>query len=268
MTGRLENKVCLVTGAASGIGAASCQRMAEEGALVIVSDINHDAGERIAKDIGHQAVYLPLDVSVEREWQEAIQKIKRDFGRLDVLVNNAGIIGLGNGFGPQDPEHVSLDDWNQVQKVNTVGTFLGCKYGIQLMKKNKSGSIINMSSRSGMVGVPTLAPYAASKAAGRNHTKTVALYCAQKGYNIRCNSIHPAAVLTPLWDKMLGKDRVKSIEEIASGIPLGAMGEPDDVAYAVVYLASDESKFITGIELTIDGGILAGSTACPSDEEE
>lgn len=148
--------------------------------------------------------------------------------------------------------------------VNLDGVFLGCKYGIQLMKK-KGGAIINMSSRSGLVGIPAAAAYASSKAAVRNHSKSVALYCAEKNYNIRCNSLHPAAVLTPLWDTMLGTDSNKQqlIEEIARQIPFRRMGEPIDVAYAVLYLASDESRYITGIELTIDGGILAGSAAPP-----
>ncbi len=141
---------------------------------------------------------------------------------------------------------------------------LGCKYAIRLMKK-KGGSIVNISSRSGIVGIPGAVAYAASKAAVRNHTKSVALYCAENKYSIRCNSVHPAAIMTPMWDAMLGQgaERNKMIEDIELGIPLGHFGEPLDIAYGILYLASDESKYITGIELTIDGGILAGSEAKP-----
>jgi 3(or 17)beta-hydroxysteroid dehydrogenase len=153
-------------------------------------------------------------------------------------------------------------------EVNADGVALGCKYAIQLMKLNKSGRIVNISSRSGLVGIPYMTAYAASKAAVRNHTKSVALYCAEKQYHIRCNSIHPGAILTPISDPMLGygENREKMINEVAKGVPLGRMGAPLDVAYAALYLASDESAYVTGIEMNIDGGILAGSTATPKSE--
>lgn len=140
--------------------------------------------------------------------------------------------------------------------------FLGWKKAIGIMKEG-SGSIINISSRSGIVGIPGAAAYASSKASLRNHTKSVALYCCQKGYDIRCNSIHPAAILTPLWDAMLGENREQALEKIARDIPMHKLGDVEDVAYAAVYLASDEAKYNTGIELTVDGGILAGSAASP-----
>ena len=151
-----------------------------------------------------------------------------------------------------------------MHRVNSTGVMLGCKYAIRLMKE-KGGSIVNISSRSGVVGIPGAVAYASSKAAVRNHTKSVALYCAENGYKIRCNSVHPAAIMTPMWDAMLGEgeQRQKIIEEIEFGIPLGHFGVPIDVAYGVLYLASNESKYVTGIELTIDGGILAGSEAKP-----
>ena len=141
---------------------------------------------------------------------------------------------------------------------------LGCKYAIRLMK-DKGGSIVNISSRSGIVGIPGAVAYASSKAAVRNHTKSVALHCAENGYKIRCNSVHPAAIMTPMWDAMLGEgeQRQQIIAEVEAGIPMGHFGEPIDVAYGILYLASDESKYITGIELTIDGGMLAGSQAKP-----
>ena len=260
---RLHNKIALVTGGSQGIGAETARMMAKEGAYVIVTDIQDDTGQEIAKEI--KGEYHHLDVSSETEWKTLGETIEKKHGRLDIAFNNAGIIGLNESLGPQDPENVSLDSWHKIHSVNLDGVFLGCKYEIVLMKKN-GGSIINMSSRSGVVGIPGAAAYASSKAAVRNHTKTVALYCAEKKYNIRCNSVHPGAILTPLWDPMLGADEVarnKVIAQIAGGVPLGHMGKPEDVAYAVVYLASDEAKYVTGTELTQDGGILAGSTAGP-----
>lgn len=180
------------------------------------------------------------------------------------MVNNAGITGFLESPGPWDAEHADLASWEEVHRVNATGVMLGCKYGIALMKE-AGGSIVNLSSRSGLVGIPGAVAYASSKASVRNHTKSVALYCAEKGYKIRCNSVHPAAIMTPMWDAMLGEgeQRQKIIQDIEKGIPLGHFGEPMDVAYGVLYLASDESRYVTGIELTIDGGILAGSEAKP-----
>ncbi|MCG8526331.1 MAG: SDR family oxidoreductase, partial [Opitutales bacterium] len=178
------------------------------------------------------------------------------------------ITGFVETPGPHDPEHLDLDSWHNVHATNLDGVALGCKYAIGLMKQSAAASIVNISSRSGVVGIPAASAYASSKAAVRNHTKSVALYCAQQGYAIRCNSIHPGAILTPMWDTMLGdgEQRDAAIEAIAADVPLGVMGEPNDVAYAALYLASDESKYVTGIELTIDGGILAGSAAAPATE--
>ena len=261
--GRVANKIALITGASRGIGKETAKVLHAEGALVILSDILDADGQALAKELNCE--YYHLDVGNEEEWQEVAHKIVEKHGRLDILFNNAGITGLSEGLGPQDPENTSLHAWHQVHKINLDGVFLGCKYAIQLMKKH-GGSIVNMSSRSGIVGIPGSCAYAASKAAVRNHSKSVALYCAQKGYNIRCNSIHPGAILTPIWDPMLGTNadsRQKMIETIAKGIPLGHMGEPSDAAYAVLYLGSDEAKYITGTELNIDGGILAGSSATP-----
>jgi len=265
---RLDNKIALITGASRGIGAETARLLIREGAEVILTDIRDDEGQALADTLGAQ--YEHLDVASESEWRVLTAKIMQRYGRLDVLFNNAGIIGLDEASGPQDPEHASLDSWHKVHAVNLDGVFLGCKYGIALMKA-QGGSIINMSSRSGMVGIPAAAAYASSKAAVRNHTKTVALYCAENSYNIRCNSLHPGAILTPLWDAMLGDDplmRDKMIQQISAGVPLGHMGEPKDVAYAVLYLASDESKYITGTEITLDGGILAGSAAAPHHQED
>lgn len=260
---RLEGKIALITGAAQGIGKSTAMKFAKEGAQVIVSDINDLEGEAVAKEIGGK--YLHLDVQNEDEWKRAVEEILKQFGRLDVLVNNAGVTGFQEGFGPQDPENASLSSWRKVQAINSDGVFLGCKYAIQMMKPSAGGSIINISSRSGLVGIPGAAAYAASKAAVRNHTKTVALYCCQQGYKIRCNSVHPADILTPMWEPMLGSgpEREARMAEIAKDIPMQKMGSAEDVANAILFLASEESKYITGIELTVDGGILAGASASP-----
>lgn len=261
---RLKNKIALITGAARGIGQAAAELLHREGAIVILSDIRDEDGMSLANSLGENAAYIHLDVGSEKDWISATRHIAEKYGRLNVLVNNAGITGFLETRGPWDAENCDLESWNEVHRVNATGVMLGCKYGIKLMKE-KGGSIINISSRSGVVGIPAAVAYASSKASVRNHTKSVALYCAEKAYNIRCNSIHPAAIMTPMWDAMLGKGEARKnmIEEIEAGIPLGHFGEPMDVAYGILYLASDESKYVTGIELTFDGGILAGSEAKP-----
>lgn len=261
---RLKDKVALITGSARGIGQATAELFHKEGATVIVSDIRDDEGISIANNLKSNAEYLHLDVGNEHNWESVAEYISTKYGRLDILVNNAGITGFLEASGPWDAEHSDLETWEVVHRVNATGVMLGCKYAIKLMKQS-GGSIVNISSRSGVVGIPGAAAYASSKAAVRNHTKSVALLCAERGYNIRCNSVHPAAIMTPMWDAMLGEgdQRQQIIDDVALGIPLGHFGEPIDVAYGVLYLASDESKYVTGIELTIDGGILAGSEAKP-----
>ncbi len=265
---RLEDKIALITGGSRGIGAATADLFATHGAEVIIVDLLVEEGEALASRIGGQ--FYQLDVSDELGWQQLVASIQKAYGRLDIVFNNAGITGLNENLGPQDPENISLDAWHHVHKVNVDGVLLGCQAGLSLMKKS-GGSIINMSSRSGLVGIPGASAYASSKAAVRNHTKTVALYAAEQGYQIRCNSLHPGAVLTPMWDPMLGEDpglRQQAIAAISAGVPLGTMGCVKDVAHAALFLASDESKYITGIELTIDGGILAGSSAAPKQSND
>jgi len=264
---RLENKTVLVTGAARGIGKAIAELFSEEGATVVITDINDDLGNKVASELGKSSCYLHLDVGKEEDWIAARNYVKKTYNGLDVLVNNAGIAGVFETVGPHDPENLDMESWHKVHETNLDGVALGCKYGIGLMKGSPSVSIVNISSRSGIIGIPFAVAYASSKAAVRNHTKSVALYCAEKKYPIRCNSIHPGAILTPIWDAMLGEgeQREKAIKIISSEIPLGSMGEPKDVAYAALYLASDESKYVTGIEINIDGGILAGSAASPPD---
>jgi len=195
---RLKNKTALVTGAARGIGEAIARTFAAEGAHVHVTDINDADGKRIAGEIGGE--YRRLDVAREEDWT-AFEAAVPD---IDIVVNNAGLTGFEQGAAAHDPEHASLADWRRAHSVNLDGVFLGCRYAIAAMRVKKQGAIINISSRSGLVGIPLAAAYASSKAAVRNHTKTVALYCAQEGLNIRCNSIHPAAILTPMcpcWAK-------------------------------------------------------------------
>lgn len=184
---------------------------------------------------------------------------------LDVLVNNAGVTGFETGDMVHDPENASLAAWRGVHRVNLDGTFLGCRYAIKAMRGAGAGSIINISSRSGLVGIPGASAYASSKAAIRNHTKSVALYCASQGLKIRCNSIHPAAILTPMWEPMLGDgpDREEKMAAFVSDTPMKRFGTPEEVAALAVLLASDEATYMTGTELTIDGGILAGSAASP-----
>lgn len=262
--GRLDGRIALVTGAAQGIGRAVAECFHDEGAHVLLSDVNDQEGSVAAGCLGSRAEYHRLDVSREDEWEEVAAMIGRSHGHLDVLVNNAAITGLLEP-GPQDPEHFLLDTWRYIHAVNLDGVALGCKYGIRLMR-HRGGAIVNMSSRAAMVGVPGAAAYASSKAAVRNHTKSVALYCAERGYRIRCNSVHPGAILTPMWDAVLGEgaDRVRAMAAVEREVPLGRMGKPADVAQAVLYLASDAAAYVTGTELHVDGGILAGSAATPA----
>jgi NAD(P)-dependent dehydrogenase (short-subunit alcohol dehydrogenase family) len=265
---RLNRKIALVTGAARGIGAAISEAFAREGACVGVSDMDGEGAERIARQLGGEAISLTLDVRDEDQWRAAKSRILDRFGRLDVLVNNAGITGFESGPASHDPEHAALTDWRAVHATNLDGVFLGCKYAIQAMRRTGVGSIINISSRSGIVGIPAAAAYASSKAAVRNHTKTVALYCAEKGLKVRCNSIHPAAILTPMWEPMLGQgpEREANIAAFVADTPLKRFGKPEEVAAVAVMLASDEAAYITGAEFHIDGGILAGSAAAPHAE--
>lgn len=257
--GQLDDKLCIVTGAARGIGAAIARAFVEEGATVVVTDRQDRAGHKLADELG--ASFVHLDVAAEADWV----RLAEIHPRIDVLVNNAGITGFETGPRAHDPEHASLNDWREVHATNLDGTFLGCRYAIGAMRTAGSGSIVNISSRSAMVGIPLAAAYASSKAAVRNHTKSVALYCAQQRLDIRCNSIHPAAIMTPMWEPMLGSgpDREANAAAYVKDTPLQRFGTAQEVASLAVLLASDEASYMTGAELTIDGGILAGSAAAP-----
>lgn len=257
---RLNQKTCVVTGAGRGIGAAIATAFAREGARVIVTDIDLTAAQDVAAEI--EATARQFDVRDEDHWA----RFAGEFPEIDVLVNNAGITGFEDGPCAHDPEHAALADWRAVHRTNLDGTFLGCRYAIGAMRKTGAGAIINISSRSGMVGIPAAAAYASSKAAVRNHSKTVALYCAEQGLAIRCNSIHPAAILTPMWEPMLGDgpDREARMAAFVADTPLRRFGTPEEVAAICVMLASDEAAYMTGSEINLDGGLLAGSLASPA----
>lgn len=263
MGDRLTGKLCIVTGAARGIGKAIGQAFINEGATVLLTDIDFANLAETGDALGCEV--MELDVREETHWKRLFDR----YPVVDVVVNNAGVTGFESSMNPQDPENASLEDWRAVHKVNLDGTFLGCRYAIRAMKEKGAGSIINISSRSGMVGIPGAAAYASSKAAIRNHSKTVALYCAQNGWNIRCNSIHPAAIMTPMWEPMLGEGeaREQAKKALVKDTPMQRFGEAEEVAAVAVLLASDEAAYITGAELTIDGGILAGSAAAPGRED-
>ncbi|PTL85608.1 glucose 1-dehydrogenase [Vitiosangium sp. GDMCC 1.1324] len=254
MAGRVEGKVALVTGAASGLGKAAAAMLVREGARVAVTDRNEPGAKDVAAALGGAARSWKLDVTQEPEWQRVVDEVLATFGRLDVVVNNAGV-GIA-----KDVESLSLEEWRFVHSVNLDGVFLGCKHAIRGMRQcGAKGSIINISSVAGLVGGDNLAAYCSSKGGVRLLTKSVALHCARKGYGIRCNSVHPTFIETPMVDGLasLAGDVAAGKAKLARMIPLGHIGEPDDIAYAVVYLASDESKMMTGSELVVDGGTTA-----------
>jgi len=253
---RVENKVALVTGAGLGLGRACAMMLAREGAKVMVTDLKESEGRAVADEIveaGGEAMFMRQDVSLEADWDAAIAATVRRFGRLDVLVNNAGV-ALGG-----DVEKTTLDQWRALMAVNLDGVFLGTQRAVAAMKETGGGSIINLSSIEGLIGDPNLAAYNASKGGVRIFTKSAALHCAKSGYKIRVNSVHPGYIWTPMVEHYLaGQADPEAAKAALAGLhPVGHLGEPDDIAYGVLYLASDESKFVTGAELVIDGGYTA-----------
>ncbi len=258
---RLAGKSALVTGGARGIGEAIAKAFIAEGARVVIADINAEEGQATAKTL--DAEFFEMDVGSESGWES----LKTVHPEMDIVVNNAGITGFEDGPAAHDPENATLAEWHRVHNVNLDGTFLGCRYAIGAMRAKGEGSIINMSSRSGLVGIPMAAAYASSKAAIRNHSKSVALYCAGQGLNIRCNSIHPAAILTPMWEAMIGDgpDREEKMAAMVADTPMKRFGTVKEVAAIALLLASDEAAYMTGSEVQLDGGLLAGSAVSPGE---
>lgn len=258
---RLLHKSAVITGGARGIGAGIAKAFIAEGASVTIADIDDLEGMATATKLG--AAFFHMDVSCEADWT----RLAAAYPAVDIMVNNAGITGFENGTGLHDPEHAALAEWQHVHHVNLDGTFLGCRYAIGAMRAKGAGAIINMSSRSGLVGIPGAAAYASSKAAIRNHSKSVALYCAGQGLNIRCNSIHPAAIMTPMWEALIGDGPGSEARKAAmvADTPLKRFGTAEEVAAIAVLLASDEVTYMTGSEVHLDGGLLAGSAMSPGD---
>ena len=248
---RVADKVVLVTGAGSGIGRAAAKLLAAEGATVIVGDINQPGGLETVHRTGGRARFLLHDTAQEADWKRIIDDILAREGRLDGLVNNAGIAGPF----PSTFESETVEQWQRILSINVQGVFLGCKHGVPAMRRSGGGSIVNLSSLAAFLGTPDLSAYGASKGAVRQFTKTVAIDCARKGYKVRCNSVHPGVILTPMGEGILPSDRAR--ERMRKHIPIGEFGAPEDIAYGILYLISDESRFVTGTELVIDGGMNA-----------
>ncbi|MCH7744686.1 MAG: glucose 1-dehydrogenase [Chloroflexi bacterium] len=248
---RLEGKVAFVSGGARGMGAAEARLFAKEGAKVAIGDVLEDEGRKVEAEInetGGEAIFVRLDVTSESEWQDAIAATVARFGKLDVLVNNAGVGAHGK------VEDTTVEDWDRVMDINAKGVFLGTKAAIPEMRKAGGGSIINISSQLGLVGTDNSSPqYQASKGAVRLLTKATAIQYASEG--IRANSVHPGPIVTPMTESSRADPEREKL--MLSRIPLDRYGQPDDVAYGVLYLASDESSFVTGSELVIDGGWTA-----------
>ena len=248
MTGRVAGKIALVTGGGSGLGAADCAALAREGATVVVTDVALDSAQRVADRIGHGAVALALDVASEEAWLAVIAEVDRRYGRLDILVNNAGIVQMA------DCEDVTLEQFRRVNAIMNEGVFLGCKHALPLLKRAQNASIINMSSTGALLGYPIFFAYSAAKGAVRSMTKSIAIMCQEKNYRIRCNSVHPGAIETPMVQEAEG--RIGQEQPVPTGVlPAGAKGAPEDVANMILFLASDESRFVNGAEFVIDNAV-------------
>ncbi len=245
---RFDGKVAFVTGTASGIGKETARQFAAEGAWVAVADINEEAGKASAESLGPSGFFMHLDVTSEESWIAALAAAEARFGGVNVLVNAAGI-------SPGDTiEDASLEHWHHVHAICLDGVFLGCKHGIPLIDKSGGGAIVNISSVAGLLGVPHLSSYSSAKAGVRNLTKSMAMHCTRHGYNIRCNSIHPGSVETPILE---GPLQERHVQARAKAIPMRRIGQPVEIAKPILFLASDDASFITGTELVVDGGYTA-----------
>ncbi len=254
--GRVDNKIAMVTGAAQGLGAAIAEMLAKEGARVALTDINVAGAREKTNDINREfpdrAIAIEQDVTDEAAWQRVLNDVKSELGGLHILVNNAGIGAVAS------IEDETLQNWRHVHAVDLDSVFLGCKYGVPLIADSGGGSIINISSISGIIAGHNLAAYNSAKAGVTHLSKSVALHCARAGNNVRCNTVLPVFIDTPILDGMVrNDDRQSVLDKLARQVPLGRVGQVDDVAYAVLYLASDESQFVTGSEIKVDGGISA-----------
>jgi len=261
--GHVEGKIAIVTGGASGIGAACVETLAREGATVVISDIDKAQGNAVLSAMtaaGQSGIFLSHDVTEEAQWQRVVAEVERRYGRLDILVANAGI-----GIMTTSIVEMSLADWRRQTAVNLDGVFLSVKYCLPLMRKSGGGSIIMTSSIAGLRGSATLAGYCAKKGGVRLFAKAIAMECASRQDGVRVNSVHPGIIDTPIWGKLSanaaarGRNAPIDIEEYGRrGAPLGRVGTPQDIANGVLFLASDASSYITGTELVIDGGITGG----------
>ena len=266
MTGQVQGKVALVTGGASGIGAAVCELLAREGASVAVTDIDELRGPELVaaiKKAGHEAHFLHQDVTSEARWVEVVAEVEQRYGRLDILVSNAGI-----GISVPSIVDMSLEDWRRQTAINLDGVFLSVKHCLPVMRRTGGGSIIIMSSLAGLRGAQGLAGYSATKGGVRLFAKSIAMECATAGDGIRVNSVHPGIIDTPIWGKIpteatgRGQNAPIDPEERAKLVtPLGRAGRAGEIASGVLYLASDASRYVTGTELVIDGGMNAGGVA-------
>jgi len=257
LSDRVAGKHILVTGGATGLGEAIVRRLAGEGATLFIGDIDEAAGSVLAAEIS--ATFITLNVASEKSWKSAIAQIERQAGRLDGLVNNAGI---ASSNGPEDIEGIELDDLHRIFAVNVDGTILGCKHAIPLMAKSGPGSIVNLSSIAGLIPAAFVVSYGTSKAAIAHATRSVAMHCAQRGYGIRCNSVHPGQVRTPMMNTIIervGREtnmgQAAAEQTFLSQIPLGKFQECEDIAHSVLFLLSDEARFMTGSQMVIDGGM-------------
>lgn len=257
-SGRLAGKTALISGAASGIGLATARRFAMEGAKVALTDISREKGEAIAAemtDAGHDVFYRDLNVVDPEQWQAVTEEVVARWGKLDILLNSAGIGWVAPLL------EMSLEVWRRTTAINLDGTFLGTQAGVRAMKETGGGSIVNISSVLGFVGIPNISAYAASKGGVRLFTKAAAIECAELGYNVRINSVHPGYIETPMvmrrFDKVTEAEKAAAQKELERLHPLGRLGQPEEIASMILYLASDEAGFVTGTEFLIDGGYTA-----------
>lgn len=252
MAGRIAGKVALITGGASGLGRETARLFLAEGAKVAITDINAQAGEAVARELGPDCAFFRHDVTSEEEWKAVVQATVDRFGGLNILVQSAGI-GLSKNV-----MEIELEEWRKVHAIDLDGVFLGCKAAIPAIHKSGGGSIVNISSIAGIIAGHNMAAYNSAKAGVRLFSKSVALYCAKVKNGIRCNTVHPTFIDTPILDKY--KERFGTevaLDKLARQVPIGRVGKASEVAYPILFLASDESSFITGAELAIDGGISA-----------